>query len=306
MPKPIRSYTSVSGSPGLFHEIGVLWKRTRRATDLMPDEISKLLKIIRDAERAVEESTGMRIIGKDVLEIGPGQLPRQLAYFGLNNNVIGIDLDVIPMGLDIGGYFNLWRRNGFRRLIKTIGRKLLGFDAKFTRELMRQLNVRRLPRPRMLAMDATKMDFPDASFDFVYSFSVFEHLPDPAAVLRDIVRTLRPGGVVYTHLHLYTSDNGHHDMRITPSFRDDLPYWAHLRPQHQHSIHPFAYINRLRIPQWKEIFENEMPGTVYEHDFSGETHLAELAKLREAGELADYTDEELMTHNLIAIWKKPT
>ena len=39
---------------------------------------------------------------------------------------------------------------------------------------------------------------PENSFDVVYSNAVFEHLPHPTSVLREVFRILRPGGVVYT------------------------------------------------------------------------------------------------------------
>jgi SAM-dependent methyltransferase len=50
---------------------------------------------------------------------------------------------------------------------------------------------------RVIEMDATRLSFPDASFDLVYSFNVFEHLPDPAATFAEIKRVLRPGGLVF-------------------------------------------------------------------------------------------------------------
>ncbi len=45
-------------------------------------------------------------------------------------------------------------------------------------------------------MDATRMTFPDASFDVVYSFQVIEHIPEPLLpnYLSEIRRVLKPDG----------------------------------------------------------------------------------------------------------------
>jgi SAM-dependent methyltransferase len=42
--------------------------------------------------------------------------------------------------------------------------------------------------------DAENLDFPDASFDLVYSHGVLHHTPDTAKAVREIHRVLRPGG----------------------------------------------------------------------------------------------------------------
>lgn len=42
--------------------------------------------------------------------------------------------------------------------------------------------------------DAERLDFPDASFDLVYSHGVLHHTPDIEAAVREIHRVLKPGG----------------------------------------------------------------------------------------------------------------
>jgi SAM-dependent methyltransferase len=55
---------------------------------------------------------------------------------------------------------------------------------------------------RRLVCDAARLPFKDASFDFVFSSSVLEHVRDRAPVYRELRRCLRPGGVM---LHIMPS-----------------------------------------------------------------------------------------------------
>lgn len=49
-----------------------------------------------------------------------------------------------------------------------------------------------------LVADATHLPFRDGSLDAVVNESLFEHLPDPISVAREISRVLKPGGLLYT------------------------------------------------------------------------------------------------------------
>ena len=304
-----RSYTSSSEqTSGVFFEFANLFKGTIRSARNIRQDVADLLTELRAAEALVQNHGGLAVHDLDILEIGVGQLPRQPTYFAMRNRAVGMDLDVVPQGLRVLDYVRLLKTNGPKRLVKTAARKMTGYDWLFDRELARQLQVRKTPRPCVLQMDASRMDFPDGSFDLVHSFNVFEHLPDPAVVLEEKIRVTRPGGCVLTHFHLYSSDFGGHDVRILAGQRMGMPYWPHLRPQHVALVRNAAYINRWRLDQWHQLFDRVTPGCTYAcwTDKDVERKKQILKDLRQQGELADYTDQELLTLNLVSVWKKPS
>ena len=55
--------------------------------------------------------------------------------------------------------------------------------------------------------DAERLDFPDNSFDLVYSHGVLHHTPDTAAAVREVHRVLRPGGKAVVMLYHRDSYN---------------------------------------------------------------------------------------------------
>lgn len=50
--------------------------------------------------------------------------------------------------------------------------------------------------PRFLVYDGHRLPLPDASCDRIVVHDAFHHVPNPDAILREMVRVLRPGGVV--------------------------------------------------------------------------------------------------------------
>jgi SAM-dependent methyltransferase len=58
-----------------------------------------------------------------------------------------------------------------------------------------------------LERDATSLDFPDSTFDVVYSFGVLHHIPDAERAVAEIRRVLKPGGELLVMLYNRTSIN---------------------------------------------------------------------------------------------------
>jgi SAM-dependent methyltransferase len=297
------SYTSTR--IGLGPRISEAVNLYRAHSQNIPEKAALVLRRLRETEDDVRRHAARELEGLDVLEVGPGQMLKYLRYFAIRNNAMGIDLDVVDDSLSMSTLVRMLRVNGPMRAGKTIARKSLRLDARFHAELCRQLGVQRLPKPRVLQMDAEKMTFGDATFDFVFSCSTFEHLSNPGAVIDQINRVLRPGGIAHITLHLYTSDSGCHDPRISAGRREELPLWSHLREQHFGKAQGNAYLNKIGLADWRRLFLSKMPNvSLRAIEDKNQALRTELARLRSGGELSDYSDEELLTVELVALWKR--
>lgn len=102
-----------------------------------------------------------------------------------------------PLVLDVA--------TGTARLARTLfeqagfNGQLIGVD--LSRKMLRQaVSVTSKWRDRVtfIRQDAGKLPFPDGAFDAVACLEALEFMPDPDRVLREMVRVLRPGGVLLT------------------------------------------------------------------------------------------------------------
>jgi SAM-dependent methyltransferase len=303
----MKTYTTMRKGAGHFAKDAVRLYKVR--TNNLDIDVQATISQKETVEMGYSKLTGAPLEGRDILVVGVGQTSREVVAFGVANHVTAIDLDVVPHGWKPGPYIQLARQNGMTRTVKTVGRKALGIDRAFSKSLCGALGVDRPNPARYLQMDASAMQFPDASFDVVYSFSVFEHLPDPESVLREAIRVLRPGGLLSISLHLYSSEGGCHDLRIFAGDRGAIPYWAQLRPKVKHTVIESCYMNEWRISQWRSLFGTQCADASIHVDRHHQPYdqqlTAELAEIRSSGELADYTDEELLSVNFRAVWRKP-
>lgn len=80
-------------------------------------------------------------------------------------------------------------------------------------EMVAKAQAFKLPRAEFHAVSGGGLGgLPDASVDFIFSFAVFQHVPDRAAIVnyfRETARVLRPGGLFRLHMKgLWTAQLG--------------------------------------------------------------------------------------------------
>lgn len=69
----------------------------------------------------------------------------------------------------------------------------------------------RAPGPRTVQASGSALPFADGAFDVAYSSNVLEHVPDPWALADEMVRVVRPGGLVVISYTLWFGPWGGHE-----------------------------------------------------------------------------------------------
>lgn len=95
-------------------------------------------------------------------------------------------LDVLEIGVGNGSHAALLARHA-----KSFnGIDLTDYAVRSTTERLRHAGL----SGRVQQMDAERMTFPDASFDFIWTWGVIHHSSNTRAILEQMRRVLRPGG----------------------------------------------------------------------------------------------------------------
>jgi SAM-dependent methyltransferase len=157
--------------------------------------------------------------------------------------------------------------------------------------------------PTLICGDVGKLPFPSAFFDLVTSIAAFEHFLDVPAVVGELWRVLRPGGMAWIWIHIFTSPSGGHNLSFTEYPIQTLPpgvdAWDHLRKRRL----PFTVpLNEWRIDQYLAEFGRHFE--VLHHYTAmreGEAWLTPEITL----ELAQYTRDELTCGSFVIVARKP-
>jgi SAM-dependent methyltransferase len=148
------------------------------------------------------DQAGLRIGGR-VLDAGCGGGGMPLSFAEEADYVVGIDLV-----------------NRFGQAGVTLA------DQRITRNL------------RFLQADGQALPFPDATFDWVFSHAVIEHVKDAPRYLREAARVLKPGGSMYLSTAPYLSFAGAHLPKLK------VPVPLHLLVGRRMSFATFRFLAR--------------------------------------------------------------
>lgn len=100
------------------------------------------------------------------------------------------------------------------------GLRLAGIDIEPKQVAAARAHLAALGHPDadLRAGDASRLPWPDHTFDHVYMMWFIEHLSDPQPILREALRVLKPGGTITINETDYTT------FKLTPA----SPDWDHL------------------------------------------------------------------------------
>lgn len=246
---------------------------------------------------------GGSLDGARVLEVGCGP-GIDCVLLGLQpvKRVVGIDLELPLHARDDRGV-------RARRLTRAVLE-----DAKVTgtvEDILAHLPVRLLP------MDATQINFPDASFDVLISRAVLEHVVPVEPAVAETARVVRPGGLIRHAIDPFFWLRGCHKGGLV-----DIP-WAHAR------LDPAAFrrfvaltegedkarkrsrhlegLNQLGLKEWRALFES---GPLEILDWREEPSALAQSLLEQhpdvAESLLDGVTRRDLVHSSIKVWlRKP-
>jgi ubiquinone/menaquinone biosynthesis C-methylase UbiE len=188
-----------------------------------------------DAPAQIEDfcvPSGVQLAERDIADIGCGD---GLMALGLNarvkpRSIVGIDINTV----DVGVLLERARRYGVAD------------------ELPESLSF--------LRSEPNRLPVEDDSFDVVYTWSAFEHVREPVALLTEIARVMRPGGTLMLQLWpFFFSERGSHLWDWFPDPHHhlvDLPETiaaaaresgVHPHEWTEYMLNEFSLLNRITL-----------------------------------------------------------
>lgn len=247
----------------------------------------KYLKI----QKEVKVELNFKLKNKKILDIGCGQRYPYTYLLSNNNNMVGIDLDVVLKRHDLRNYREIISKNGLNRFFKTFLRSLL-FDRQYFKELSRLNNMGKTQQYMIKHMNAEHLKFKDNSFDFVISILSFEHFKNVEKCVQEVKRVLKKDGKFYISVDLYSKLHGGHEINPKQP-------WNHLLNK---NFKPNVYLNKLRMEDYKTIFSRHFGKIQFICREDPEVKKLLTPELKK--KLSLYSDVELTMYPLVIMGEK--
>lgn len=205
-----------------------------------------------------------------VLDLANGQLrPQYRILRAEGQRTYGIDMVNRPNGR--------WRERAYKIARWLYGR---GLPATFSSR-----------DDTLICGDVSALPFPDESFDLVTSVAAFEHFLNVPAVVKEAYRVVRPGGIIWALVHLFSSPSGGHNVSLSEVPLRKIPRgiepWDHLRRRRL----PFHVpLNEWRVQQYLSEFGKHLE--IVKH-YCALREGEHLLTPRLESELSEYSREEL-------------
>ncbi len=203
------------------------------------------------------------------------------------------------------------------RILRTRGHCVYGIDMLNRRKcawqdyaytIARWLYARRLQPPysrfddTLICGDVSSLPFGDERFDLVTSVAAFEHFLDVAAVIKEMHRVVRSGGLIWVLVHLFPSPSGGHNVSLSEVPLRTIPRgidaWDHLRKRRL----PFHVpLNQWRIKQYLSEFGKHFE--ILNH-YCAMREGEELLTPAIEAELSDYSRDELTCGAYVILARK--
>jgi hypothetical protein len=258
-------------------------------------------------DQYAQKVLGRPLVRCKVIEIGYGARPNRLIwFFGQGVDITGIDLDRPIQRGTPAEFFDVYRRNGWERALKTVARWFIN-ERRLRRALLAELSRQRntpveLP-PQCLAVgDVASEDFwaQHRGADYIFSEDVFEHIPADTLerILPTMAASMDPDGVVFVKPMVYTGICGGHHIEWyphtfnQPMHRRTQP-WEHLRGDR----HPAnTYLNKLSLADYRRLFSKHFD--ILEEICARPNLGSQFMTPEIRQELAQYPDEELFSNGV--------